>query len=135
MPLVTNPDRFATLFNIKHPSAYRPITADDVKDMTTCELIGLYGYYHLSQDGKTVMGILQYEQMREKRSAKVTIKDKPESPKCKMCRKTLPLQPEDQKGRPREYCSSCEPFRNKERYRALREKKRRHRVESTSRGA
>ena len=135
MQLVTNPDRFATLFNMKFPDAYRRITAEDVENLSRCELIHKYGYYHLAQDGKTIMGILEYEQMREKQSANQNKEDEQEPPICKMCEQPLPTQSEGKKGRPREYCSSCEPFRNKERYRTLREKKRRHRVGSTSRGA
>lgn len=135
MQLVTNPDRFATLFNMKFPDAYRRIAADDVKGMTTCELIGRYGYYHLPQDGKTVMGILQYEQLREKRSAKEAFDDKQEPPKCKMCHRPLSVCSESKRGRPREYCPSCESSRSTERYHTWREKKGRPRVESTSRGA
>ena len=133
--MLTSPDRFAAVFNMTFPDAYRIITGQDVRDMTECGLIREHGGYYSRADLQRIRAVLQYEQMRQARSAKVTIKDKLESPKCKMCGKPLPLQSEGKKGRPREYCSNCESSRNKERYRRWRKKRRRPRVESASRGA
>ncbi len=120
---IASPEKFAVWFNDKYQDAYRKINAEDVRDMTTCGLIGRYRYYSLSQDGETVRGILQYEQVREKRSAQPTLEEKQEPPKCNMCGELLPQQPEGKKGRPREYCSGCESSRNKERYRRCRKRK------------
>ena len=61
--MTSNPNRFVAWFNKTHPGAYRPITAEDVENLKSCELIHRYGFYSTSQDGKIVMGILRYEQM------------------------------------------------------------------------
>jgi len=45
MQLITNPQKFADLFNAKVPGAYRQVSADDIRDMTTCGLIARYGEY------------------------------------------------------------------------------------------
>ncbi|MFC1902549.1 hypothetical protein ACFLX4_00565 [Chloroflexota bacterium] len=132
---ITSPDKFAAWFNLRYPGAYRQITTEDVRDMTSCGLIHRYRYYSPPQDGETIRAILQYEQMREKRSAKQDTKDRLESPSCKMCSQPLPIEPKVRKGRPREYCSSCELLRNRERYRRWRERKKKLLVESTSGGA
>ena len=75
---ITSPDKFAVWFDNKYQGAYRKMNTEDVRDMTTCGLIGRYRYYSLSQDGETVRGILEYEHMREKRSAQPTPEDKQE---------------------------------------------------------
>ncbi|MBN2185937.1 MAG: hypothetical protein JW732_00575 [Dehalococcoidia bacterium] len=60
--LITSPEKFAVLFNAKMPGAYGQVTADNIREMTTCGLIGRYGYFiHL--DIETVRAILQYEQL------------------------------------------------------------------------
>ena len=120
----TSSGKFAALFNEKYPGAYRKVTAQDVRDMTTCCLIGRYGFY-LRDDLELVRGVLQYEQMREKRSAQPTLEDSQEPPKCKRCKQSLRPEPEGKRGRLREYCPSCEPFRNTERYRKWRKRKER----------
>ena len=130
---ITSLDKFAAWFNMKYPGAYRRITTRDVEDMTSCGLIRRYRYYSESQDGETIRAVLQYEQMREKRSAKQDTKDRLESPSCKMCGGPLPSDPEGKRGRPREYCSDCESLRNMERHRRWRKRrKKKLLVESTS---
>ena len=128
----TNPDKFAAWFNLVVPGAYRQITTQDIRDMTECKLLRCYGGYYSRTDLETVRALLQYEQMREKRSAKVLREDKSEPACCKKCGQPLPSEPEGKKGRPREYCPSCESFRNAERYRRWRKKKRRPRHKSPS---
>lgn len=132
---ITNPDKFAITFNMTFPDDYRIITGQDVRDMTECGLIREYGGYYSRADLQRIRAVLQYEQVREKRSVKPAPEDKQEPPKCKRCQQPLPPEPERIKGRPREYCPSCESFRNTERYRRWRKKKRQHCVESASRGA
>ena len=117
-----NGEEFVVWLNMTHPNAYHQITAEYVENLKLCELIHRYGFYSTSHDGKTVMGILKYEQMREKRSANPTLEDKQEPPKCKRCNQPLPPEPEGKKGRPREHCLVCESFRNKERYRKWRKR-------------
>ncbi len=78
--ITSNPNRFAIWFNMTHPDVYRPITADDVRAMAYCGLIRRYRYYSPSLDGKTIMGILQYEKMREKRPARSAVEDRMEPP-------------------------------------------------------
>ena len=121
---ITNPDKLAIWFDQKYPGAYRQITAEDVRHMTACDLIGRYRSYSTSQDGETVRGILQYEQMREKRSTQQTPNGQQGQPTCKMCDQPLPIEPEDKTGRPREYCSECERSRNKDRQKRLRRRRR-----------
>lgn len=66
----TSPEKFAALFNEKYSGAYRQITAQDVRAMTTCGLIGRYDVY-FQDDLELIRGLLQYEQLREKRSVYV----------------------------------------------------------------
>ena len=120
---ITSSRKFAAWFNEKYIGAYRQITTEDVKNMTVCGLIGHFRYYSPPQDGETIRGILQYEQLREKRSVKQATEDNKEPPSCKMCGQPLPTQLECKKGRPREYCPDCESYRQKERYRRWRKKK------------
>ena len=130
--MTSNPNRFAAWFNMTYQGAHRRITTEDVEDMTTCGLIGRYRYYSTSQDGEIIRGILQYEQIRETRSTQKATEDKLEPPKCKMCGKTLPPQSEVKKGRPRQYCPSCQSSRATERYRRWRKRKRRLGMVSTA---
>ena len=105
---ITRPDKFATWFNLKVPGAYRRITADDVRLLTECGLIGKYNYYG-RLDLETVRGILRYEQLREKRLQRPAPDDAGEAPCCKGCGQTLSA--ESRVGRPKEYCAQCEPTR------------------------
>ena len=131
-PMTSNPEKFATWFNMKFPGAYRSITKDDIIDLTECGLIHRYGHFSLSQDLETIRAILQYEKLWEKRSERESAEDKLEPPKCKKCKQPLPPKFEGKKGRPKEYCHSCESSRNAERYRSWRKRKKRLLVESTS---
>jgi hypothetical protein len=54
---ITSPDEFAALFNEKYPGTYRQVTAQDVRDMTICCLIGRYECY-LKDDLEFIRGIL-----------------------------------------------------------------------------
>ena len=65
---IKSAEEFAAWFNMKYPGAYRRITAEDVENLKSRELIHRYGFYSISQDGTTVMGILKYEQLWDKRS-------------------------------------------------------------------
>ena len=121
---ITNPDKFAVWFSEKYPGAYRRITAEDVSDLTTCGLIGHHQYYSKSRDGETVRGILEYEQMMEKRFVKETIDNNQESPTCKICSQPLPTETDNKIGRPREYCPECQSLRNKDRQKRLRRRRR-----------
>ncbi len=123
---ITSPWKFAAWFNEKYIGAYRQITTEDVEEMTVCGLICRYRSYSLSQDSETIRGILQYEQLREKRSEQESTEDKLELLKCKMCGQLLPIEPEDKSGRPKEYCSGCELFRSKERKKKSRHQRRKH---------
>lgn len=123
---IKSPEEFATWFNEKYPGAYRRISTADVKNLIACELIHKYGLYSTSQDGKTVMAILQYEQMQEKESAKPTLEDKQEPPKCTRCEQPLPPESNIKTGRPKEYCYACTSFRNKDRQMKLRRRRRKH---------
>ncbi|MFC1894058.1 hypothetical protein ACFLYR_08635 [Chloroflexota bacterium] len=95
---VNSPKKFAAWFNEKYIGAYRRITTEDVREMTVCGLIGRYRYYSPPQDGETIRGILQYEQLREKRSEQGFAEDKFESPECKMCGQPLFPDPESKTG-------------------------------------
>ena len=121
---INNPEKFAAWFNEKYPGAYRPISAKDVENLKSCELIHRYRYYSTSEDGKTVMGILKYEQMQQEQSTQNNARPKEELPRCNMCGQPLPIKPEDKGGRPREYCSECESSRNRERQWKLRRRRR-----------
>jgi hypothetical protein len=107
-PILT-PDRFAIWFNSLIPGAHRSITAQDIRDMTRCGLIGRYGYYG-RVDIETVRAVLQYEQLRHD-------SDK-QTDAVRMCKRCGGLLPESEGvGRPREYCSDCEKNRGRERWR------------------
>ncbi|MFC1982991.1 hypothetical protein ACFLV5_04345 [Chloroflexota bacterium] len=120
--MTSNSNRFATWFNITYPDAPRKITAEDVEDLKECELIHRYGFYSASQDGKTVMSILKYEQKRGKRSERKSNEDKSGPLMCKMCGQPLPVEPEGKSGRPKEYCPKCSRFRSRERQKKLRQR-------------
>ena len=123
---ITSPGRFTQAFNAKVPGVYRCLTIQDVLDMTRCGLIGHSNYYYRS-DLETVRGILQYEQMRDKRSVKQTKENKPELPTCNMCGQPPLPEPENKTGRPKEYCSGCELFRYRERKKNSRSQRRKYR--------
>ena len=128
--ITSNPNRFAAWFNEKYPGAYRQITTEDVENMSVCGLIGGYRYYSPPQDGEPIRGILQYEQLREKRPAEEASEDNKEPPSCKMCGQPLTPKHEGKSGRPKEYCSNCESSRNTERYRRWRKKRLRNKSPS-----
>jgi len=120
---ITSPEAFAEWFNEKILNACRKLTVDDVCLMTECKLISRYRFYG-HQDIETARGILQYEQMREKRSERLEERggrDEAKAvtivPNCKRCGQPLPAPPPGKKGRPGEYCPNCEPSRVKERQR------------------
>jgi hypothetical protein len=120
---ITSPKAFAEWSNEKYPGTSCRITPEDVNDMTACGIIHRYGYYSVSMDGETVRGVLQYEQLRQKRMKKQTAEDKSEPQKCKRCGQPLTYQQEARKGRRREYCQQCESSRVKERYQKWRRKR------------
>jgi hypothetical protein len=116
---ITSPDRFAEWFKYEVPGAYREITAQDIRVMNGCGLIGRYGFYG-RQDLETIRGILQYEQMRAKIIEKTETKSIDAVRCCKNCGQPLSdIQP-IKKGRHKEYCPLCESSRSKERYRKWR---------------
>jgi len=118
--LITRPDKFAAEVNAKLPGAHRQITVDDVRDMTTCGLIGKYGYYiHL--DIETVRAILQYEELGQNRQKREEIKDSDGSIHCRLCGVVL-AKTKAKRGRPHEYCPVCEPLRGRGRYQKWRRK-------------
>ena len=112
---ITSPEKFAAWFNDKVPGAYREVTRDDIRLLTECGVIKRYGYYG-DTDLQTVIGILNYEQLRDKRTQKEAQETIVEPPRCKLCGQPLPLQLEGKKGRPREYCQKCESLRATQRY-------------------
>ncbi len=61
--------KLATRFNSLFPGAHRRITADDVREMAKCGLIGRYGCFEQS-DLHTINGILRYELLRGQRLAR-----------------------------------------------------------------
>ena len=109
--LIVRPEDFADLFNAKVPGAYRQVTADDIRLLTQFGLIGRYNFYDTTYDVHTVIGILNYEQLREKRTQKERQEATDEPAQCRLCGKPLPIQTESKKGRPREYCTDCESSR------------------------
>jgi len=114
MRLIVKPEDFVAWFNKAIPGAYRNITAQDVRDMTTCGLIGRYGYY-IQLDIQTVRAILQYEQLRQNRQKRDEIKDDDGMIHCRRCAVVL-AKPNGKRGRPNEYCDKCQPFRGRDRY-------------------
>jgi len=63
--VVSDPVRFAAKFNAVVPGAFRPVTADDVRYLMHCGLVGRRGFFART-DLETVRGILLYEQVRER---------------------------------------------------------------------
>ena len=119
---ILSPDRFTTWFNSVVPGAYRRVTAQDIRDMTECGLIGRYGCYGRA-DLETVRAILLYEQMRQNREKRDEIRDTDGAIHCRRCGALLTIKPDGKRGRPSEYCLDCEPFRGRERNRKWRNKK------------
>ena len=119
---IVRAEDFADLFNAKVPGAYRQVTADDIRLLTQCGLVGRYGFYDTRDDLQMVIGILNYEQLREKRTQQEKMEAIGDPPPCRLCGKPLSRQPEGKKGRPREYCSDCESSRATKRYQKWRRK-------------
>jgi hypothetical protein len=106
------------------PGAYRRVTADDIRDMVECGLIGRHNY-HYESDLETVRGILQYEQMREQRSNRIiSTKNVSEPPKCKICGEPLPSERKHRGERPKEYCPDCNSLRGGVRQKKVRQRHR-----------
>ncbi len=122
MTFRTSPDRFAKEFNEVVPGAYRRITSDDVRDMYDCGLIGKY-YSFGHKDIETVRAILRYEELRQKRIEKPPPNSISDIRTCRLCGIILPADPIGKYGRPKEYCSSCEPVRAKKRYQKWRRRR------------
>jgi len=120
--ITSGPKKFVEWFNEKYPGAYRRIGEEDVKDMTVGGLIHRHGYYGGLLDGEIVRAVLQYEQRRESRSLQQEQVEKALT--CKICGQPLPETPERKTGRPREYCSDCEPQRIRQRQKSLRHRRR-----------
>lgn len=120
MQLITNPQKFADFFNAKVPGACRQVTVDDIRDVTTCGLIGKYREY-IRLDIETFRAVLQYEQLRQNRQKRDEIRDSDGSIRCRSCGVVL-ARPGGRRGRPNEYCADCEAFRGRERYRKWRRK-------------
>ena len=119
--ITTSPDKFTEWLKAMVPDAYRQVSIEDIRLMTSLGLIKRYKYYS-RQDLEIVRAILQYERLREKRIEKVKaiIVDEP---RCKRCNIPLPVKLESKRGRPKEYCTSCESSRPRERNRKWRRKK------------
>lgn len=113
--LIVRPEQFVEWFNRVVPGVYRQITVEDVQDMTACDLIKRYGFYD-DTDLQTVVGILNFEQLRENRQKKDEIRDKNGAIHCRRCGVVL-AKPKAKRGRPSEYCPECEHLRGRERYR------------------
>ena len=109
MQTTHSPDKFAERFNSLFPGAYRQVDTQDILALVKCGLVCKYGFYS-RDDLEVIRGILQYEQLREERSQP---EDTPKT--CKRCGELL-LDNAVGKGRPREYCQQCEPYRNRARY-------------------
>ena len=119
--LTGSPTKFAEWFNETYIGAYRRITARDVRVMTKCDLIGIYGFY-LHTDLKTVQNILRYEHMR---GLEPIHQDQENGlPSCKICGRSLPPNPEGKAGRRRKYCTDCETHRSRHRQAKFRHRKR-----------
>jgi hypothetical protein len=88
---IINPDIFAKWFKSEVSNANREITAQDVRELTECGLIGRYKFY-TRQDLETVRGILQYEQLLKNRQKRNEIKDAEGEIHCRRCGKLLPKQ-------------------------------------------
>jgi hypothetical protein len=61
---------FALKFNSLFQGSYRKITANKVREMTKCGLIGRSGYFE-QMDLHTVNGIIRYELLRNQRINKL----------------------------------------------------------------
>lgn len=120
MRLIIKPEDFVAWFNKAIPGAYRSIDVEDVRDMTTCGLIGKYGYYG-NLDLEMVRCILQYEQLRENRQKRDELRDSEGIMHCRRCGVAL-SKPDGKCGRPREYCPACESSRTTVRGRKWRRK-------------
>ena len=118
--LTTRPDKFAAEVNAKVPGACRQVTADDVRDMVACGLIGKFDCF-LDLDLETVRAILQYEKLRKDRQKRDEIKDDDGGIHCRRCGVVL-ARPKVKRGRPHEYCPVCEPLRGRGRYQKWRRK-------------
>ena len=131
MAMTANPKRFAETFNQECPGAYQTVTADDIRLMTECGIIGHYGCYGDS-DIRTIVGVFRYELLREKRIEKLQPNVIPEIRKCKICGNPLPNEPVSKHGRRKEFCTECESLRVRMRHRKWKERQQVKRNSMTS---
>jgi len=120
--LITSPISFSSWFNTEVPGAYRSISAEDAHALTKFGLIGKHGFFS-RDDLQRVIGLLNYEQWREKQQVngqKETILD---LQKCKLCGEPVTNPADNARGRHKEYCKKCEPLRAKTRFKKWRMKK------------
>ena len=121
MRLIVRPEDFAAWFSkATLEGAYLSITTQDVRDMTSCGLIGRYDHY-IQLDIETVRAILQYEQLRQNRQKRDELRDSEGIMHCRRCGVAL-SKPDGKCGRPREYCTDCESSRTTKRYQKWRKK-------------
>lgn len=118
--LITSPEKFASLFNKMVIGAYRQVNVDDIRLLTECGLIKRYGFYD-DTDLQTVIGILNYEQLRENRQKRDEIRDNGGVIHCRRCGVVL-AKSDSKRGRPHEYCPDCESSRATRRGRKWRRK-------------
>jgi hypothetical protein len=110
MRLIVRAEDFVVWFTRVVPGAHRQITVDDVKDLTTCGLIGMYGFY-MQLDIETVRAILQCELLRQNRENRDEIRDSEGIMHCRGCGAVLP-ETDGKRGRPKEYCPDCDASRS-----------------------
>jgi hypothetical protein len=64
--IVADPAKFAVKFNFTVPGAHRLVTAEDIRQISQCGLIGRHGFF-TREDLETVRGIILYEKMKGKK--------------------------------------------------------------------
>lgn len=116
-PPILTPEQFMRWLHLSIPELSHEVDIRDIKDMIGIGLIFRHKYF-LSDDMEVVRKVIAFIKSREERKrVKNTVKT------CKRCNVPLPDNDGGRKGRKREYCPDCDPFRGAERYRKWHDKK------------
>jgi len=87
--VVADPEKFAAKFNSTVPGTCRTITANDIRQMAHCGLIGRHGFFERA-DLEIVRGILRYEWLRARELGRSSIDP---------CEQYCPAQDQNQRRR------------------------------------
>ena len=107
-PPIYTPEQFLRWLHSSTPELSHEVDIRDIKAMIEIGLIFRHKYF-LSDDMEVVRKVIAFIKSREERKQADTVRT------CKRCGESLP-DDNGGRGRPREYCDKCQPYRIRERF-------------------